>query len=314
MTRGGKRRRSNGGGNDRSRSRSPVRRKKGASCNPWLCVTCDCAVEEDSRSVECGMCRQWCHKTCANLTDETFRVLQKSGDNMWWVCEKCRDSDRVEAGKSRLEVKVDNLMQMFTTLTARLLEVEQNRTDKVKEIDEKIEEKVEKKVNEVFEETREREKRKLNVVLVNISESDEETAEARKQDDLEKVAKIVSKVTDVTKADFSDPVRLGARQIGQNSRPRILRVTVKSEEVKKRVMTNASKLNEGVAEPKKRVYINHDRTVREREDFRKLREELERRKREEPDLVIKGGKIVKKRKEEGGKDRQDGDKENEHRH
>jgi hypothetical protein len=130
-------------------------------------------------------------------------------------------------------------------------------------------------------------------------ESEGETADERKQSDLDKVTNLVSKVTDVTKGDFSNPIRLGAWQVGKGIKPRMLKVAVKSEEVKRRVLSNAPKLNDGVREAKDRVYINQDRTERERNDFRKLREELERRKKDEPELVIRGGKIVKGKKREG---------------
>jgi hypothetical protein len=109
---------------------------------------------------------------------------------------------------------------------------------------------------------------------------------------LEVVSELVAKVSDVKKEELGNPVRLGARVIGRKSKPRMLKVTLKSEEAKKKLMTNAYKLNEGVREQSKRVYFNHDRTAKERADYKKLKEELDERRREDPSLVIRGGKIV----------------------
>ena len=146
-------------------------------------------------------------------------------------------------------------------------------------------------MNEALEEVSEREKRKLNVIFVNVPECEGVTGEERQKGDLERVGDLVKQIVDIEKDEMRNPVRLGAKVIGRSSKPRMLRVTVRSEETKRKLLSNAYKLSKGV-EGRNRVYINQDRTPREREEYRKLREELERRRRDEPDLVIRGGKIV----------------------
>ena len=84
--------------------------------------------------------------------------------------------------------------------------------------------------------------------------------------------------------------------IGKDKRPRMLRVTVRNEETKKKLLTNARKIE---GKGRDRVYINQDRTPKEREIFRKLREELMEKRKENPDLVIRDNKIVPKRGGEG---------------
>ena len=59
------------------------------------------------------------------------------------------------------------------------------------------------------------------------------TPEERKKEDLEKIATIVRSTSDVTKDDMTDPTRLGAKVIGKDKRPRMLRVTVRNEETKR---------------------------------------------------------------------------------
>ena len=202
---------------------------------------------------------------------------------MIWSCEKCRGRGDEGADRSRLEVKVDRMMEMMTALTGRLLSLEDEGG---------LDAKVEKKVNEAFEEMVEREKRKLSIVIVNIPESEGETVEVRNKKDKDKVVELLKKVTDLKEEDIQNPLRLGSRPLG--TKPRMLKVRVRSEEAKRKIMANARKLNENVVDAKKRVYVNHDRTPKEREDFKKLRSELTERQKKDPELVIRGGKIVKK--------------------
>jgi hypothetical protein len=254
---------------------SPTRSQKIASC---ICSVCDEVVEENCDCVECGLCKEWCHKACAKLTEEHFRLLQRSGDDVWWVCARCRRSDSPSTSeRSRMEAKMDTMLEMMTALSLRVLKMEGER--KESRVEERIEETVEKKVSEYMEEAKEREKRKLNVIVVNVPECESENAEERQKHDLEALSEMIAKVADVTKEDLGNPVRLGARVIGKKSKPRMMKVTIKSEEAKKKLMTNAHKLNVGVKEPSKRVYFNHDRTEKERADYRKLRAELRGGKR-----------------------------------
>ena len=74
----------------------------------------------------------------------------------------------------------------------------------------------------------------MNVVFVNVPESEADTPEERKKEGLVKIATIVRSTSDVTKDDKTDPTRLGAKMIGKGKRPRMLRVTVRNEETKKK--------------------------------------------------------------------------------
>ena len=74
---------------------------------------------------------------------------------------------------------------------------------------EMISESVEEKVKEAMNEARERENRKLNVILVNVPESEGESVDERKKGHLEQVGNIAGKITEVGRDDFRDPIRLG---------------------------------------------------------------------------------------------------------
>ena len=94
-----------------------------------------------------------------------------------------------------------------------------------------------------------------------------------RQRDMEEANRLIEEITE-EKINISDPVRLGRVNIG--TRPRLLRITVESEESKFKILRNAAKLNRQ-KDPSRRVYINTDYSVRERETHKKLRHELKER-------------------------------------
>lgn len=279
-----------GGKGDRHKAAKDGRKKQ---VHLWVCTKCDDAIDEDGPSIECGHCKQWCHKNCSGLASEKFKLLQKCGEEIVWKCENCRHKGTDVQDSSRLETKVDRMMEMMVALTERLLNLEKDKQG------ESLDEKVEAKVKQAFEELNEKNKRKLNLIVVNVPENEGENAEDRNQKDLDAVSRLVERTTDVLKSELCSSVRLGAKSIGL--KPRMLRVTVSSEEAKRKILSGARKLNEGVKDPKKRIYFNQDRTPKEREDFKKLRAELEERRKEDSDLIIRGGKIVKGPNREEGK-------------
>ena len=205
---------------------------------------------------------------------------------MVWLCTKCRDPGKTEAA-SRIEAKLDNVLKMLAGVMDRMDGFERKHSACSEEvIEKKIMEAVEVKVDEFMTEMVEKDKRKLNVVIANLPESELETPEERKKEDRDRVRKLVGKIADDVKVDEIDnPVRLGPVRVGTNAKPRLLKMTVKSEETKKKIMRNVSKLNINVPLPK-RVYINDDTTPKEREKIRKLKEEIRDRRETEPNLTI----------------------------
>ena len=263
---------------------------------PWCCAACDNALEENEHAIECHMCKRWSHKTCTELSDAEFRVLERGGENLLWQCTNC-----VKAGvpaneqASRTEVKLDMIIRMFEHMLNRLDKLEQSNTGTNLAIDNKIEEAVDKKVTDIMQENRDRDERKLNIIIANLPESEAGSHEDKKQDDKNRVRQLVAKICDVAGGDIDNPARLGPIYIGRNARPRLLKMTVKSAEAKEQIMRNVYSLNAGI-DFENRVYINNDSTPREREMYRKLKTEMARRLDEgERDLVIRNLQIVKRR-------------------
>ena len=144
-----------------------------------------------------------------------------------------------------------------------------------------------------IDEREDREKRKLNIVMVNIPESVIEDPKERREDDLKRVTELLGTCTDIEEGDLHDPVRLGELD-PKEKRPRFLRLTVKTSAKKGAIFRNARHLNtdDNVA-PKNRFYINQDLTPSQRKVDAELRGELNRRKLAgEKHLKLRKGQII----------------------
>ena len=251
-------------------------RKKSQNA-PWICVKCDEPVVKNDEVIECFGCKEWCHRACTELTDEQYRCCRDGGASIQWLCEGCKDmKNPVSEIKSRMEVQLDKILTALESVTERLEKLERIQSADI--IEKKIEVVVEQKVAEYMDEMREKEKRKLNIIVANLSESEKDTAEGRKEEDLERVRTMVGRIADVPADHLLEPVRLGKLTIGRNARPRLLKLEVRTEESKREIMKNVYNLNKTVANAKDRIYINNDSTPKEREQMKQLKQELKMKK------------------------------------
>ena len=188
------------------------------------------------------------------------------------------------------------MMERMSQLMDRMDVMERNivTKDSLKEFEKKVDNMIDSKIDTAMEERLEREKRKLHLVFVNVQESTGDKEEIMERD-LKKVKDMIKICVpkEAEKIKVENPTRLGALNAGH--RPRLLRVKVESEEIKWKILKNASKLNEGMdwSEASRMQYINLDYTAKEREQNKILREELKRRRQAgERNIKIKGNKIV----------------------
>ena len=145
----------------------------------------------------------------------------------------------------------------------------------------------EKTIAGVFDEFLDKEKRKLNVVLHNVPESQGESFSERTEQDKMKFIEVIR-----------DGMRLNVKvtkafRVGKSTpeKPRLLIVGLENAEVKIEVLKLASQLRE--TEKWHDIYITPDLTWKEREEGRRLREELRRRTSAgETNLVIRRGRII----------------------
>ena len=139
----------------------------------------------------------------------------------------------------------------------------------------------------MFDDYQDKEKRKLNVVVHNMMESDSNVFEERAKHDAYCFEKMVREAFSL-KVTCVRSFRAGKKMPGKD---RLLIVSLESIGIRQELLRLAPQLRS--CEAYNRIYINPDLTPREREQGRKLREELAARKeRGEKSLVIRKGKIV----------------------
>ena len=140
----------------------------------------------------------------------------------------------------------------------------------------------------LMSEEKEKEKRKLNIIIHNLPESTVEEAQARKQDDLKNINSLLTKYVDVS-ASVSNAVRLGKR----TETPRLLKVTLSSKEQKSAILRNRLKLRNKANPPSiLKVFITSDLTPLEQQKQRQLRSQLTDMNKSGNKYFIKNGRIT----------------------
>ena len=260
-------------------------------------ATCPiCETECIEVSVSCEICHQWFHAGCIKMSTTVYNAISGKSQ-IGWFCIHCTEKKGKWAPTNNEQAsQMAILMERTAKVCDKIDQMEKTfiTKDHLRDFEKKIEDMVDSKINDSLEERIEKERRRLNLLIVNAEESTGDKEE-RMERDLQKVKDILKEILPEDEAKqikVSNPVRLGATNAG--TKPRMLRIEVESEEVKWKIIKNAYKLNEGLdwSDPNKR-YINLDYTRKERERNQKLREELKRRRMAgEKNIRIKGDQIV----------------------
>jgi len=136
-----------------------------------------------------------------------------------------------------------------------------------------------------------RERRRANLVIHNLPESEATQQSDRIAYDISEFEAIVREELKIDNVKVAKAVRLGARK---GSHSRLLLITMDHERSKWRILSQSTKLR--ASRKWKEVYICPDLTAKERELNKRLRDDLKlRRANGEKNLVIKRGQIVERR-------------------
>ena len=292
-----------------SESHSKVRVCKCKKCGDPLIENPETSLEE---SVECNSCGQWFHViSCTELTGSQFEFLREfAGDSILYNCIDCAHS------KGRDSKVLKDLKDEFFKLTNSFKQIESNIVtmkmveEKIEEtfhnqIDAKIEAKIAEKfkhfenkvVNESVSEKEQQDKRKNNMIIVNIPESKDEDPADRKAHDTKFLSNIFSKIApEADLSEISDPIRLG--EVNTNGTPRLIKITFKNNQTKATIFKNATNLNKKETTPKERIYLNNDLTEMQRKAEHSKRVEIRELRKNNPDKIyhFKKGQIVESEK------------------
>lgn len=270
--------------------KSPISKKNVLSNNLDICPSCDNSVKKGEKGVSCDECQQWWHAKCSKFSDEQYTWLEEN-ISIRFLCKECtkkpKSSAKGEVSNSEILSQMKEMMADMSkllkshlqiteenvNLTKRVEKLEavlnekQNTKVSVQDNEEKIRVMVADRVGEVVTEAKEKEDRKLNLIIVNVPENSDEG-------DPIKSAKRLFKKVIPDDVKIEEAVRLGKST--DNVHPRLIKVRVGTLESKRKIMGKASRVNEGtgITDPKKKIYINNDYTISERKVNKELREKL----------------------------------------
>jgi len=213
---------------------------------------------------------------------------------------------KVDFLTSKLEEAMDSVVKTVTTQSKpesrdlQLLgEVQQRLEHKVDLLRTNIDEPVALAVHDVLQQDKaeelEIEKRKTNVIIHGLAESQDDSSDQRISDDLAVLSAMFHEAG-VENAKVENVVRLGRRPSDPTQNPRPMKVVLDSVDSKITLLKKAKNLRENQEGGWCRIVIHQDLTPKQREARKPLVAELKQRKAQgEQDLVIFNGKVVKKR-------------------
>ena len=140
----------------------------------------------------------------------------------------------------------------------------------------------------IISEEKEREKRKLNLIVHNLPESTSAEASIRKNEDTQNVTSLINKYIGVN-AHISNVTRIGK----QTGRPRLTKVTLSTREEKFKILHNRLNLRKKEHPTHvTKVFITPDLTPQEQIRNKQLRARLSELNKQDKLYRIKNGKIV----------------------
>jgi len=187
--------------------------------NESECLGCGQKFKQKDCSLQCTVCGLWAHKTCSGVTNDFFKCLSeqfKATGRAYWACRSCHAyAEGMSHRLKQLEKKADDAIKMGE---ANAKEIESLKDD-LHRRDTATEKRIQTGEEAVLEEMDERERRRKNVVLYGVKESDEADGRQRMEDDKRKLNTIFT-VIDVNLSvedDLEFCRRLGGR--GDTARP-----------------------------------------------------------------------------------------------
>lgn len=227
------------------------------------CMKCSSAIKKDEKNskIKCNSCsREICVK-CSELSATEMRVLGLQSSKIKYYCADCEEGLlSVPVLRNRISALENELANIKTQCTMGL------------------------NMDAVLQEMDERQYRSKNVIIFGINESASSSTEDRKKHDKLQVQKALEKIPDVD-MEKSIVVRLG-KPADNSAKPRPVKVILQNKHQAINVLKNKKKLPQNIS-------ASSDKTPYQRDQLRKLREELaERTDSGEKDLTIKYIKSV----------------------
>lgn len=230
------------------------------------CFSCNKEVHV-TKQIKCDYCKEIFHPDCTNLTRAEINLLKSQERSLKFSCETCKNLPP-------LLTLIKELQQAVTTLTSEINSLKENKSATTEESV---------IIQKVIGEINEREKRSSNIIIFNCVEEENVT------DDI-KVNELLSTLSNDLETSYLKSERLG-KIVDGKIRP--IKVSLKSKEDVVAVLKNKKRIGHRF----KNVRISSDQTIVQRQYFKLVKEEAEKRKQNGENVVIKffsGVPVIKK--------------------
>ena len=297
--------------------------------NSAQCINCKITfVSSSDHMLQCERCDEWKCQECASITDTEYEFLTKRKD-MHWFCDECdllamsaviTDADIEDKCKKYCRNVEDRIEALETALPLKADKIKVDEIDvKLKSLEDVITRvasdisNTNNRVELASSEQEEKAKRVKNVVIRGL-------AETTPPNDLEVVKQIFADIdcpdieietvqrlgkkpnsqsetsNDVNDTERSEEATASNRRV-ENQRHRPIRIIVRTEEEKRKIIRNATKVRKvdtNHYDPKK-IFILPDLTKLEREKDIDLRKNLRKKREDFPNerFVIRNWRIIK---------------------
>lgn len=218
---------------------------------PRLACKCCNQICDGHLLVTCSVCKSKFKHSCVDITANEVRTLN-SNKGYDWTCIDCR-----VIGKDLKELKalIINLQNDIKQLReSNSVATNSSGLD----------------YEDIISEVSERQKRKKNIMIFNLPEPDQDKTPAEQMEsDNRALRNILNAVTpNISSSNF----RLARMGVFSASKVRPLKITTNNEETVKSILANSKKLKH--KHEFKDIKISSDRTRRQMDHYRKVKQEL----------------------------------------
>lgn len=243
------------------------------------CLGCKKAVTKKTGGVKCNYCEEWVHAKCGGITPAHLQSLEEC-EGSSWTCKPCRGVSQ----KFKQELQLLNLKQ--TKLKAQVEEnqeaisKQENRLTKVEQELKNVEPDkiVERSEEAIYEEFRERENRRDNLVIHQVTEApgNLEKGGERKDYDIRKVIEIFNFLKCPMNPEGIKFIYRPGEQAGAD-RPRPIILSLHDRGARDYIISNSRMLANSNF---KNISIIPDLTPKQRKEEERLRKTAEMRNKD----------------------------------
>ena len=179
---------------------------------------------------------------------------------------------------AKQSTKIDFLSQQVKLVQQQLGHIMEFMKGK-RDSEENIEKVITTTIEEAVDDSKEREEKKNNLIMFNVTESTKDDLKEENDEDMTQIKNIMKECNHLVPLDGTFTMtRLGKNKSKRSEdRPRAIKVTFEKGDHKWKILSNSGKLRSTNAFSK--VNLSTDKTEKEKQTDRKLKTELENKKR-----------------------------------